>query len=284
MFVVKLTGGLGNQMFQYVFGQHLSHRFSMEVKYEISYFEKPIVVENVTSWAYELGKFNIDVPIIDDDFFYQLQDLGRANKIKYVLFKTFFNFKNSFFIIPESNYQLFKCIPLFIKNRYFIGYWQNEIFFAGIEDQISEWFILKDQFESKKENTKILSKIHNSNSISIAVRRGDHVKLNASSDLDYYHKAIEIICSKVHNPFFFIFSDDIDWCKKNLIINHEHIFVNGSESLPFEDMELMSKCQHNIMSNSTYSWWGAYLNKNQYKIVISPKNSRPLSCPNFIQV
>ena len=282
MFVVKIAGGLGNQMFQYVFGQHLSRKFNTEVKYEISWFDNQS--DNLDIRSYELSKFILDAPVADNDFFDQLKNLSRPNKIKFYLFKTLFNVSNSFFIIPESKYKFFKAMPLFIKNRYFIGYWQNEYFFEGIEDQIPNWFILKDEFEEKKKNVKILSKINNSNAISIGVRRGDYVKVNASSDLNYYNKAIEIICSKVNNPFFFIFSDDIEWCKKNLIINYDHYFVNESKSLPFEDMELMSRCRHNIISNSTYSWWGAYLNNNKSKIVISPKNGRFLSCSNFIQI
>jgi hypothetical protein len=284
MYVVKLTGGLGNQMFQYAFGQHLSNRFNVEVKYEISYFENPKFIKNVTHWEYELDKFNINVPIINDTFFHELQDLERVNKIKYVIFKTLFNFNNSFFIIPESKYQIFKSTPLFIKNRYFIGHWQSEIFFGGIEDLIPKWFILKDEFKKNKINSALLSKISNSNSVSIGVRRGDHVKLNASSNLNYYYKAIEIICSKVSNPLFYIFSDDIEWCKSNLIINHAHYFVNANETMPFEDMELMSICKHNIISNSTFNWWGAFLNENKDKIVISPKSRRVLSCSNFIQI
>ena len=154
-----------------------------------------------------------------------------------------------------------------------------------IGDLFNREGITQNFFDGEFDHTSVIMPIDpEGEPIAIGIRRGDHVKVNASSDLNYYNIAIEIICSKIHNPFFFIFSDDIDWCKKNLNINHEHSFVNGSESLPFEDMELMSKCQHNIISNSTYSWWGAYLNNNKDKIVISPKNSRLLTCSNFIQI
>jgi hypothetical protein len=284
MYVVKLSGGLGNQMFQFAFGQHLAKISGGEVKYEISYFKNPKFIKNVTTWDYELNKLNINVPIIKHDFFSKLEDLNRANKIKFVLFNMLFNFKNSFFIVPESKFELFQKIPLFKKNRFFIGYWQSEVFFEGIENNISNWFVLKDEFKSSKKNQKNLSTIINSNSISIGVRRGDHVKLNSSSNLNYYHKAIEIISKEIDNPFYVIFSDDIDWCKENLIINHKHIFINANKTMPFEDMELMSKCKHNIISNSTFNWWGAYLNQNKDKIVISPKSRRILNCLNFIQI
>ena len=282
MFVVKVSGGLGNQMYQYVFGQYLSKKFNIEVKYEISFYENQ--PENLDIRSYELNKFNLDAPIIKNDFFDQIKDLSRPKKIIFFLSKFFFNFKQSFFIILEANYMYLRWLPRFIKNRYFIGYWQNEFFFQGIEDSIADWFVLKDEFEAKKENLDTLLKINNSNSISIGVRRGDYVKLSVASDISYYNQAISIICSKVTNPVFFIFSDDIDWCKENLTINYSHFFVRSSQFLPFEDMELISKCQHNIISNSSYGWWGAYLNNNQDKIVISPKNSRSMGTPNFIQI
>ena len=284
MFVVKLSGGLGNQMFQFVFGQHLAKKFNVEVKYELSYFEKPKTVENVTQWGYELEKFELDIPIIENDFFNKLQELNRTNKIKFLIYKTLFDIKNSYLVVTESSFEFFRYLPNLIKNRYFIGYWQNEIFFDGLENSIPKWFVLKDKIQLKKQNSDIHLKIQNSNSVSLAVRRGDHVKLNASSDLSYYLKAIKIISEKVDDPFFFIFSDDIPWCKENLLIEQKHFFVNSSNNLPFEDMELMSICQHNIISNSTFNWWGAYLNKNPDKIIISPKNNRSLSCENFFQL
>jgi hypothetical protein len=284
MFVVKLSGGLGNQMFQFVFGQHLAKRYNVEVKYEASYFEKPKAVKNVTHWGYELEKFELDIPIVENDFFNKLQVLNRTNKIKYLIYKTIFDIKNSYLIITESSFEFFSYLPMFFKNRYFIGYWQNEDFFYGLENSIPKWFVLKDKIQLKKQNIDTLIKIQNSNSVSLAVRRGDHVKLNASSDLSYYLRAIDIISHKVDDPFFFIFSDDISWCKKNLLIEQKHFFVNSSNNLPFEDMELMSLCKHNIISNSTFNWWGAYLNTHIDKIIVSPKNKRPINCKNFIQL
>jgi hypothetical protein len=279
MFVVKIKGGLGNQMFQYVFGQYLSKTHNVDVKYEISFYDNQ--PSNLDTRNYELGKFILDAPIIEDDFFWQLKNLSRRKKIKYVLFKILFNISSSFFIIPESKYALFKNIPLFIRNRYYIGYWQNEFFFQGMESEISKWFVLNKGFERKEQHNGILSKINDNNSISIGVRRGDYVKLNAACDINYYNKAIKIISKKINDPFFFIFSDDIDWCKKNIILKYKHVFIESSKELPFENMELMSECKHNIISNSTYDWWGAYLNKNKSKMIIAPKGwslSTSLNC------
>jgi hypothetical protein len=279
MFVVKIVGGLGNQMFQYVFGQYLSKTYNVNVKYEISFYDDQ--PSNLDTRNYELGKFILDAPIIEDDFFLQLKNLNRREKIKYILSKTLFNITSSYFIIPESKYALFKSIPLFIRNRYYTGYWQNELFFQGMESEISKWFVLKEGFERKKQHSSILTKIYENNSISIGIRRGDFVQLNAACDINYYNKAVKIITKKINDPFFFIFSDDIDWCKKNMKLKYEHIFIESSKELPFENVELMSECKHNIISNSTYDWWGAYLNKNENKMIIAPKEwglSKSLNC------
>ncbi|MDD3060131.1 MAG: alpha-1,2-fucosyltransferase, partial [Sulfurimonas sp.] len=128
------------------------------------------------------------------------------------------------------------------------------------------------------EDIKLKEEIQSSNSVSLHVRRGDYVSnKNATSyhgvsSLDYYYNAIETISKKISNPILYIFSDDIPWVRENLIVSLPIVFIeNTNTDRPFEDIYLMSLCKHNIIANSTFSWWGAYLNSNLEKNVIAPK-------------
>ena len=161
-------------------------------------------------------------------------------------------------------------------NAYLTGYWQSYKFFESIRSA------LLNDFEFSETPAKIqyefIDKIHQQNSVSVHIRRGDYVsnpeytKIHGVCSTDYYHRAIEYICSKVENPAFYFFSDDMDWVKKNITVNNDCVYVTGTPAgKDFYEMYLMSICKHNIIANSSFSWWGAWLNKNTEKIVIAPK-------------
>lgn len=120
---------------------------------------------------------------------------------------------------------------------------------------------------------KFISDIKDTESVSIHFRRGDYVtnKSYLVLDLKYYYNAVELIRSKLKNPNFYIFSDDIDWVKRNFKNKlKSKITFQDCNLSNIEDLMLMSNCKHNIIANSTFSWWGAWLNKNLDKIVIAP--------------
>lgn len=158
---------------------------------------------------------------------------------------------------------------------YYEGYWQAANYFYGIEDKIKEAFRFKPL---DSDNLKLICKLQSSPSVSIHVRRGDYVTnagFGGICDLDYYSRAIDYALEHVKNPVFYIFSNDLKWCKENLtplMKNNPYVFVNhnkGSDS--YKDMELMSFCHTNIIANSSFSWWGAFLNHNKDALVICPK-------------
>lgn len=133
-----------------------------------------------------------------------------------------------------------------------------------------------------EKNQKILEKITQTNSVSIHVRRGDYYNNESAFKIHgnittkkYYENALEFIKEKVKNPVFFVFSDEFEWVKKNLYFfsNYGEVHIidwnKGFDS--YIDLQLMSNCKHNIIANSSFSWWAAWLNKNKNKIVISPK-------------
>ncbi len=158
-----------------------------------------------------------------------------------------------------------------VEDAYVIIFGQSEQYFKDIEDEVRDTFSFPELCDDK--NVKILNKIRTTESVSIHVRRGDYLHdkdLGRICDINYLNNAVEKIESYVIHPTYFVFSDDIEWCKHNFKNKKvEYVSCNyGKES--YKDMQLMSKCKYNIISNSTFSWWGAWLNENKNKIVIAP--------------
>lgn len=161
------------------------------------------------------------------------------------------------------------------KNTYFQGYWQSWKYFENIETEVRNNFKFVTPLSSR--NKELTEKIINNNSVSIHIRRGDYTKKRRWDEIgsicnpDYYNWAIVHINEFIEKPLFVVFSDDMQWVRDNLILP-DSIFVDwntGTES--YNDMRLMSLCKHNIIANSSFSWWGAFLNSNPDKIVIAPE-------------
>lgn len=154
---------------------------------------------------------------------------------------------------------------------FMVGYFQNERFFKKYAADIRNLFAFQGDLPIETE--KLKTEIESQNAVSIHIRRTDYVSSGYYYVLSvgYYKRAMKYIARNVDNPHFYIFSDDIDWVENNMDFNYPHTFVKinkGRDS--YLDMYLMSLCKHNIIANSTFSWWGAWLNKNPDKIVIAP--------------
>ncbi|MFP4486354.1 MAG: alpha-1,2-fucosyltransferase [Campylobacterales bacterium] len=169
-----------------------------------------------------------------------------------------------------------KSIENINHSIYLDGYWQSEKYFKKYENLIRDIF----QFPKIKddENLKVANEIVNSESISIHVRHGDYLASSKTNEfhgtcgIEYYKKSIEYITSKLENSTFFIFSDDIKWCEEKFVnVKNKTIISHNTGLKSYEDMRLMSLCKHNIIANSSFSWWSAWLNTNPNKIVIAPK-------------
>ncbi len=261
MIITKLQGGLGNQMFQYAMGRNLAYKDNTILKLDLSSYRQKNEVRN-----YSLGNFNIVENIATDEEIKKIKKYEFKNNKKYFFHNLFFA-DNSIYI-EESKFKTKKNKKRNLKNNYLDGHWQNEKYFKEIENIIREEFTLKI-----KLNNNIKKQIINNNSISLHVRRTDYIETKKdvyhSCSLGYYNKAIKKISEKISNPHFFIFSDDLKWCKKNLIIKFPITFIENTKD--YEELILMSKCKHNIIANSTFSWWAAWLNQNTNKIIISPQ-------------
>ena len=256
MIIIKLQGGLGNQMFQYAFAKSLEN--NRKIKFDISSYKNDYFHRE-----YKLDFFNTSI---------EKATLSEIKKIRG--YEGFFRIvlKKIGFVLsrPKSFYQeqntFDYCKDIEKYHRYFDGFWQNEKYFIDIRE-----ILLRDftPISITNKAQHYLSKI-NYQSVSIHIRRSDYLKLRhiyCICDLDYYTEAMNLMRKTIENPIFFVFSDDITWCKNNL--DGEFIFIE--ETTDIDDMFLMSKCSHNIIANSTFSWWGAWLNNNPNKQVIAPK-------------
>lgn len=270
MIITKLIGGLGNQMFQYAAGRRASYKNNTELKLDITGYDNQA---GITPRKYELDIFNINGKIADSNDINKFRNNKRGlQKILTGIYKLIF--KKSYF--NENGFQFNLKMLQIGDNSYLEGYWVSEKYFEDIRDIIYKEFTFKKKPNEK--NKIIINKIFNTSSISLHLRRGDYVtdqktnQFHGVCDIDYYYKAIKYMGSKIKNPHFFIFSDDMHWVRKNLKIMAPADYIDwntGNES--YEDMRLMSFCKHNIVANSTFSWWGAWLNQNPEKIVIAPK-------------
>lgn len=267
MKIVSFFGGLGNQMFQYAFYRRLKNEFPNEqLLIDIHSFEYHCIHN-----GYELERvFDIKADYCSKLQFEKMafNDFFLSHRVKRRLFG-----KKKTEIFEEES-QKFNYVPKFITNKgdfFFKGYWQSPGYFEPIKEIIFKEFSFVNS--PGLRNEELLKEIRSVNSVSIHVRRGDYIThplFGGICELEYYKNAIRIIKSKLENVQYFVFSDDISWCVNNLDISNA-IYVEENVGINSHiDMWLMSNCKHNIIANSSFSWWGAYLNQNSSKIVISP--------------
>ena len=259
MITVKITSGLGNQLFQYAFGRSLSADLNTELSFDLSYFDTEYS-KSLRHSIYALKLFNIKENIETVNFSnVKDEESSKHNYYQEVSFNELTGF-------PSLNN--FNKIQL---PAYFDGYWQSEKYFIHNEKIIRN--DLQFKFPLNGKNKVIAEDILNHNSVAMHIRRGDYHKHPhfGMCDTDYYNKSVSFIEKQVENPKFYIFSDDHQWVKKNIHIPHPtyHITHNDVEK-GYEDLRLMSLCKHFIIANSSFSWWGAWLSKNDDKIVTTP--------------
>lgn len=270
MIIIKLSGGLGNQLFQYSFGRYLSLKYKTELKFDIQLNSN---ASDFTPRLLGLSKYNIDLHFADKEEIrkYKFFKDGYLSRIERKMTQIF-PFLNKKFIIEKPFHILDECS--FANNCYYDGYWQSEIYFNSIKEILQA--DLKFNEDLDFANEELANEILKSNAISLHIRRGDYLSVNSNSKIfaictiDYYQKAIDYFNLKFTNPVFYIFSDDIEWAKNNFKKSNFKI-VDINSNNPQADLYLMSLCKHNIIANSSFSWWGAWLNPNKEKTVIYPE-------------
>lgn len=265
-------------MFQYAFALALSKKLNTEIIFDFRYFEEIKYYKGVPARKYGLCDFNLICNEATEKDLEKIVPNKKPEKLQKFLWRVL-RIKE---YKPEGNVAIpktaYKYDKKLLKSRDYYcydGYFQNEKYFATIRDDILKAFTLKTPIDEK--NQAILEVVKNTNSVSLHVRRGDYVTLESANkfhgtcSLEYYQKAIEYVEKYVKNPHFFLFSDDIEWVVKNLKIEHPCTIVDFNQEKDYFDLNLMKHCKHNIVANSSFSWWGAWLNNNPQKIVIAPK-------------
>ena len=261
MIIIKIKGGLGNQLFQYAVGRALALHHRSPLKLDLTIFK------TYKLHRYLLDQFAIQADIATKDEIIKLK--GRNNVLFSALRKAGLVKRKSYLKEKRSSY--FDASVFKNDDVYLDGYWQNELYFSDIREEL-----LRDltSISSMSDlGVVYMEGIKKSNSVSLHVRRGNYLNLKNFNvlDIDYYMKAVEYIRKNVEKPTFYIFSDDLEWCKNSLGFLDNCVFVDSTKT-EIDDLKLMSFCQHNIIANSSFSWWGAWLNQNCKKTVIAPKD------------
>lgn len=272
MIIVRLMGGLGNQMFQYALGRRLALERGVPLKLDLSWFQTQALRR------YMLDRFQVNAEIATPE---EIACLVGSNRkaISGWLYRIIQNClpyyrRNR---VTETNHS-FNPLLLNVKsNVLLIGYWQSEKYFKEIGTHLRQEFSLKRPFSPK--SLSLADRIQRENSISLHVRRKDYVESPRRIEvydvcsIEYYRRAVEYLRQIVPNASFFVFSDDISWATVNLKFLSpavEMVDVKGAAQ-DVEELILMSYCKHHIIANSSFSWWGAWLGATAETVTIAPR-------------
>lgn len=269
MIVVRLMGGLGNQLFQYAAARHLAILNNTELYLDTSFLENTPMEDTVR--GFELDKFNINAIVADDTLLKSFYGSGFTKKDTWMSYVFSVGKRRKY---KFNNYGFDENLLKLRGNYYIRGFYQSEKYFKEIADVISKELEIKQELISV--NQTIVNEIKNKNAVSIHIRHGDYAKNLTAMDAhslcskDYFRKSMKYMKEQVGTDCkFYLFTDDKEWVKNEMTMEEDCELISGNTTI--EDFYLMSICKHNIISNSTYSWWAAWLNKNPNKIVIMPK-------------
>lgn len=259
--IVRIMGGLGNQLFQYALSRRIELKNGKTILFDID------TESAVTKRKYEIKGFQIQ----------KYPTISKIKSRKYSIFRNNKKYKWSCLYGKIIRYGVEKknfCYQDNLIYDYLDGYWQNMDYFSDIYGVLKNE-IVYDYNRSVKQ-AEIENIINISNSVAIHVRRGDYLsstnkQIYVLQDYYYYKKAVDLLCKKLYKPVFFVFSDDIEWCKESFNTFPNLVFIDSSVNhKSIEDFDMMRQCKHHIISNSTFSWWSSWLSNKDNKIIISP--------------
>ena len=265
MIYARIRGGLGNQLFQYSAARSLADSLNVSLGLDIREFDKN------SPYKMDLDNFNLRADFSPSNL---IKHKKYDNKLTYLFDKLAGNQR----VIYKEPFLMFdKNLCSNIDGTYLKGYWQSEKYFLKNKQNIMKdiSFIRNPD----KINNKQLKEINETISVSLHIRRGDYItnktynSIHGTCDLSYYNKAVDYLKKRIGKDIkVFAFSDDPSWVLENLKLPVDIKFINNnSHENNYEDLRLMLNCDHNIIANSSFSWWGAWLNQNPDKIVIAPK-------------
>jgi hypothetical protein len=269
MIIVHLMGGLGNQLFQYAAARRLSAKYQTSLKFDTESFKHDKLRDFALNPFFVIGEKATECEITQVKspkyFFVKLPALHRLLPAK---------FKST---LRAPTFKFYKEVLNGGSSHYLYGYWANENYFKDIRPILLQELRLKPDYQ-QSDFRQAQAQLLKENSVSIHIRRGDYANSATVHSffgllpLAYYQRAIKLALQQLVNPVFYLFTDDVEWVKENLNLEVPIIFVkNMGDFKDYHELMLMASCKHNIIANSTFSWWGAWLNDTPDKLVIAPK-------------
>lgn len=291
MRIVKLKGGLGNQMFQYSFAKLIKKRTHDDVKIDLSSFGN---LKDDLVRRPRILKFKITLPIATSADLHSICKIKHSGNSQSFMYRAGIAVEKT--INPKYYFEsdrAYRSVDDMQPYLYFDGYWQSWRYVNEVWDELKEEFTPNYQIEP--ETREMIGKVKRENSVFVGVRRGDYLTEKnhyGSYGQEYYDKAFRVIEEKIDNPVYYIFSNDIAWVKGNLEFGKRNIIFREPEQIvdDFEDLLIMMNCRHSIILNSTYHWWGGRMNDAADKLVVAPKkwfqDNKPIDIvpPHWVRV
>lgn len=273
MIIVKLLGGLGNQMFQYALGRRLAIERGIASKLDLNWYNS----QSKRSYQLDHFKTQLSIALEEESYCVKYCSHNRLIRKLFTLIQKRIPYYKRRSVYEQRSFCFDDHILDVPDNCYLTGYWQSHKYFESIGEVLREEFALKETPNST--SIELSKEIQRVNSVSLHVRRGDYVtepethKHHGVLGVDYYRLAMKQIETQVFSPHYYVFSDDLRWVKENIKFVSPCTFVeSNTANRDYEDMWLMSQCRHHITANSSFSWWGAWLGGDPEKIVIVPKH------------
>lgn len=271
MIIIKIAGGLASQMHKYSIGRALAIKHNTDLKLDLSWFENTPTED--TKRTYILSNYAIQATAASKKEIRQFRPNWFLSKLNNKL-SQYFGINLSFKHYNKKSFMTLKEFNALPNELYLEGEWAGYKYFEQLRDTLIEELSLTQELSPNAKD--LIDTINSKQSVSMHIRRGDYVsnphaaKLHCTCSLQYYAQAITVLKEKIGNFHLFVFSDDIDWVKENFtqIIDNNIFYVEGLNDI--EEFEIMSKCHHNIIANSGFSWLSSWLNKNNDKVIIAP--------------
>jgi len=280
MIIARINGGLGNQLFQYATARAISIKLNRKLLLDIGWYSNIYTQEDrsdpnaTTHRDFLLNYFNIQSRVINKTHLNWIKRI-KIRSINSKFYKFLRDCPLNIFSYTTINHNNFSLESIQEHPHvYLTGYWQNNDIIEEYKDLLYDDLILKHPLS--ENNQDYLKSINTTNSVAIHFRRGDYQSKPKSRDVHascsnyYYYEGIDYLRNKISNLHYFIFSDDMTWVKNNLDFNANTTFIDN-DGPSYEHLYLMSQCKHQIIANSTFSWWAAWLNTYPQKIIITPQ-------------
>jgi hypothetical protein len=273
MTLLTLNGGLGNQLFQYALGRRIAHDRQEPLLLDISEFSQNLIGK--TPRTYRLQHFNIQANIATPHDMQDFTDPRLYKRIQRRILRQFAPQWASYSVYERETFVYDASILAKKGNVRLLGYWQHPQYFAPITQTLLQE--LQVITPPSDQNRTLLETIKQVNAVALHIRRGDYVtnahtnQFHGVAPLAYYHQAVTQLAQAVMNPHIFVFSDDMAWAREHLHLAHPITFVDhNTPETDYEDLRLMAHCQHHIIANSSFSWWGAWLAQHPQQCVFAP--------------